>query len=60
MSAVPAAERPADCPRCQGGGNPVKKVTRRRDGSVSSVTFDLRKVCQACKGTGLASVECRT
>lgn len=47
------------CSRCGGIGQAVKKVTRRRDGSISSVTYDLKNDCGSCKGTGLACMEAR-
>lgn len=45
------------CSRCGGIGQAVKRITRRRDGTISSVIYDLKKNCVPCKGTGLAVME---
>lgn len=47
---------PGVCTRCGGFGSPIKKITRRKNGSVSSVTYDLKKECPPCKGTGAVAV----
>lgn len=40
------------CPDCAGLGSAVKKVNRRKTGSISSVSFDLTKDCSFCEGQG--------
>lgn len=45
------------CSRCGGIGRSVKRITRRRDGSISSITYDLKNDCRACHGSGLACME---
>ena len=45
------------CHRCFGLGQAVKRICRRRDGTIISVTYDLRIECRACHGTGLACME---
>ncbi len=45
------------CARCRGIGQAVKRLTCRKDGSVSTITYDLKAHCVACKGTGLAVME---
>jgi len=47
------------CSRCEGVGQSVKRINFRRDGSVSSVIYDLKSDCKSCKGTGLACLEAR-
>lgn len=53
------AQSDRSCSRCDGVGQRVKKITRRRDGSVSSVTYDGRD-CSACQGTGLKAMEVKS
>lgn len=40
------------CPDCAGMGSAVKKINRRRTGSISSVVYDLKKNCSMCEGRG--------
>jgi len=47
------------CSRCNGIGQAVRRIVWRRDGSISSVTYDLKTDCRSCKGTGLACMEVR-
>ncbi len=46
-----------DCTRCDGTGRAIRRINRRRDGSISSVVYDLKKDCRSCEGTGLACLE---
>lgn len=47
------------CSRCGGVGQAVKRINRRRDGSISSVVYDLKAICKPCRGSGLACMEVR-
>ncbi|MBB4955569.1 RecJ-like exonuclease [Agrobacterium vitis] len=51
------AIRSEQCKRCGGIGQAVKRINRRRDGSISSIVYDLKNDCGPCKGTGLACME---
>ncbi len=51
------AVRSEPCSRCGGIGQAVKRITCRRDGSISSKVYDLKNDCRPCKGTGLACME---
>jgi len=46
-----------DCTRCDGTGRAIRRINRRRDGTISSVVYDLKKDCRSCEGTGLACLE---
>lgn len=52
MPATQKVSGPDRCPRCGGVGYAVRRVHRRRNGSVSSITFDLNTDCPDCHGTG--------
>lgn len=41
-----------ECPDCAGLGSAVKKINRRRNGTISSVDFDLTRNCPTCEGHG--------
>ncbi|MDL2401264.1 hypothetical protein [Rhizobium mayense] len=45
------------CPRCRGVGQAVRRITFRKDGSVSTITYDPKHECTACDGTGVAEVK---
>ncbi|MBB3947229.1 hypothetical protein GGQ73_003195 [Rhizobium skierniewicense] len=45
------------CTKCDGIGRAIKRINRRRDGTVSSVVYDLKNDCRPCKGTGLSCME---
>lgn len=49
--------RSEPCSRCGGIGQSVKRINLRRDGSISSVIYDLRNDCRPCQGSGLACME---
>ncbi|WP_207589478.1 hypothetical protein [Rhizobium sp. ZX09] len=53
------AARQEPCSRCGGVGQAVKRINRRRDGTISSVVYDLKVICKPCKGSGLACMEVR-
>ncbi len=46
-----------DCARCRGVGQAVKRLTCRKDGTVSTITYDLKAPCKSCQGSGLALME---
>ena len=46
-----------DCPDCAGLGNAVTRVSRRKSGALSSVSFSLKNPCPTCAGTGKALVK---
>ncbi|UXU07174.1 hypothetical protein [Agrobacterium tumefaciens] len=45
------------CTRCDGTGRAIKRINRRRDGTISSTVYDLKNDCRSCKGTGLVCME---
>ncbi|NSL22382.1 hypothetical protein [Agrobacterium tumefaciens] len=47
------------CNRCDGTGRAIKRINRRRDGTIFSTVYDLKNDCRSCKGTGLACMETR-
>lgn len=51
------AVRGEPCSRCGGIGQAVKRINQRRDGSISSVVYDLKSDCRPCKGTGHSCME---
>lgn len=46
-----------DCPDCAGLGDKVNGISRRKDGSLKSVSFSLKEKCPTCLGTGMALVK---
>lgn len=57
MSEAPA-QSPA-CSRCRGIGLGIKRITTRKDGSIATISYDLKAECSACRGTGLEVMEVR-
>ncbi|WP_160009796.1 hypothetical protein [Rhizobium sp. 18055] len=51
-----AVEAPA-CSRCRGVGLGIKRITTRKDGSIATISYDLKAKCKACQGTGLQVME---
>lgn len=41
-----------NCDTCGGVGSKVLRINRRRNGTISSVTYSLKEDCPDCKGTG--------
>lgn len=51
-----AATSPA-CSRCRSIGLGIKRITTRKDGSIATISYDLKADCSACRGTGLQVME---
>lgn len=57
MRLIPLSELKQSCTKCDGTGRAIKRINRRRDGTVSSVIYDLKNDCRNCQGTGLTCME---
>lgn len=45
------------CPRCNGIGQKIKRVTYRPNRTISSIVYDVKAQCEACRGTGSVNRE---